>query len=138
MGSRYATDFINQTFYWLDYFHFQPIVHLQEEFPDIARYLQSLTTAAQPISGQPPAQPSQHQQEIVSEQLTTQLMDSVQGIMQRAEEEGRDPDQELRDAISKTVLDGVAKGHDLAAGESADAAHDSLQPKRQRLDEGTS
>lgn len=67
----------------------------------------------------------------MSEQLTTQLMDSVQEIMQRAEEEGRDPDQELKDAISKTVLDGVAKGHDLAAG---DAAHDSLQTKRQRLD----
>jgi len=65
-------------------------------------------------------------------------MDSVQEVMQRADEEGRDPDQELRDAISKTVLDGVARGHDLAAGESAGAAHDSLQPKRQRLDEGTS
>lgn len=66
-------------------------------------------------------------------------MDSVQEIMERAEIEGREPDEELRGAISRTVLDGVARGHDLAAGESADAADDdSLQLKRQRFNEGSS
>lgn len=53
--------------------------------------------------------------------------------MQRAEADGRDPDEELREIIGRTVLDGVARGHG-----SADAADDSSQPKRQRLEEGNS
>ena len=60
-------------------------------------------------------------------------MDSVQEIMERAEADGRDPDEELRDVISRTVL---ARGHDTAG--STGAVDDSSQPKRQRLDEGNS
>ncbi|KAF8625565.1 hypothetical protein AX15_005328 [Amanita polypyramis BW_CC] len=113
-----------------------PIEHLQEDFPDVANYLHSLTTSGASSNVEPSlAQPSQHQQEVVSERLTSQLLDSVQGIMQRAEAEGEDLDEELRQAISRTVLDGVATGYGMTAGEST-VDNESSPHKRQRHDEG--
>ncbi|KAK2462977.1 hypothetical protein APHAL10511_005029 [Amanita phalloides] len=104
-----------------------PPDHLQEEFPDVADYLRSLTSSSTRGS-----QPSQYQQELVSDQLTSQLMDSVQDIMQRAEQNGREPDDELRQAVSRVVLDGVTTGYNIAAGESTDATEESSRHKRQR------
>lgn len=45
-------------------------------------------------------------------------MASVADIMQRAEAEGRDPDDELRQAVSRTVLQGVVTGFEIS--ENAD------------------
>jgi hypothetical protein len=44
-------------------------------------------------------------------------MASVQDIMQRAEAEGRDPDEELRQVVSRTVLEGVVSGFGMTTGE---------------------
>jgi uncharacterized protein len=41
-------------------------------------------------------------------------MNSVQDIMDRAEREGRDPEEELRTAVSRTVLEGVATGYEMS------------------------
>ncbi|CAA7267157.1 unnamed protein product [Cyclocybe aegerita] len=59
--------------------------------------------------------PSQHAQNVATEQLTAALMASVQEIMQRAEAEGRDPDEELRELVSRTVLEGVVTGYGMGA-----------------------
>lgn len=40
--------------------------------------------------------------------------------MERSAREGTDPDEELREAVSKTVIEGVITGHEL--GEAANAA----------------
>jgi hypothetical protein len=41
-------------------------------------------------------------------------MDTVHNIMERAERDGTDPDEELRTAVSRAVLDGVATGYEMS------------------------
>ena len=94
----------------------QPIEHLREDFGDVANYLETTSTAS--ISA-PHNQPSQHSQHVASEQLTSALMASVQEIMQRAEAENRDPEEELRQAVSRTVLEGVVTGFEMSTEEEA-------------------
>ena len=45
-------------------------------------------------------------------------MQSVQEIMQRAEAEGRDPDNELRQLVGETVLAGIATGYSMSVESS--------------------
>lgn len=58
--------------------------------------------------------------------------------MERSERDGTDPDQELRAAVSRTVIDGVVAGFDLGEAANAprreDGGHD--EAKRPRMDEG--
>lgn len=99
-----------------------PIEHLSEDFPDVSNYLSSLpttapaalnTTTSPSTSNQTP---SQHAQNQISEHLTSSLLQNVQGIMQRAEDEGREPDEEeLRQAVGRTVLEGMLTGYGLGA-----------------------
>ncbi|KAF9791030.1 ankyrin repeat-containing domain protein [Thelephora terrestris] len=93
-----------------------PIEHLEEEFPAVAAYLRSISNSDQHIR----EQPSQHTQNIASEFLTSGLLSTVQEIMERSEREGTDPDEELRAAVGRTVIDGVITGFDL--GEAANAS----------------
>lgn len=44
---------------------------------------------------------------------------TVHEIMERSERDGTDPDEELRAAVSRTVIEGVVTGFDL--GEAANA-----------------
>ncbi|KAL1662697.1 ankyrin repeat-containing domain protein [Schizophyllum commune] len=127
-----------------------PIDHLREDFEEVATFLEGL------VSGQangaptnsnattiplPPAphlqqQPSQHSQNAASEALTSNLMASVQDIMARAEAEGREPDEdELRAAVSRTVLEGVVQGFDMS--EADNGAREESAEKRQRGDGGS-
>ncbi|KAI0314614.1 hypothetical protein OF83DRAFT_1063551, partial [Amylostereum chailletii] len=95
-----------------------PAEHLEEDFPQVARYLASLDAPASqstPSGSIVAPQPSQHHQEIASEQLTSSLMNTVHGIMTRAEADGHDPEDELRAAVSRTVLEGVAAGYGMGA-----------------------
>ncbi|TFK40312.1 ankyrin repeat-containing domain protein [Crucibulum laeve] len=120
-----------------------PIEHLSEDFGEVANYLQTLTTTTTTSSApgaQSPNHPSQHSQNAASEQLTSALMASVQEIMERAEAEGRDPDEELRQVVSRTVLDGVATGYAMTedtsirdAGRAREDPDDSPS-KRSRMD----
>ncbi|KAF9223861.1 hypothetical protein BS17DRAFT_704475 [Gyrodon lividus] len=100
-----------------------PIEHLQEDFPDVAAFLQSHLNASSlspsgAITSDP--QPSQHLQNAVSETLTSSLMQSVHDIMQRAEAEGTNPDEELRAAVSQTVFEGVLTGYEMSTRDGAD------------------
>jgi hypothetical protein len=54
--------------------------------------------------------------------------------MERAEAEGRDPEQELRQAVERTVLQGVAQGFQLS---ESSAAPEGPDVKRSRTDDGT-
>ncbi|EGN98703.1 hypothetical protein SERLA73DRAFT_89676 [Serpula lacrymans var. lacrymans S7.3] len=91
-----------------------PIDHLHDDFPQVAAYLRSLSP--HPPSPPHPTHhqlPSQHHQNIASEVLTTSLMQSVQHIIQRADAEARNPDDDLRQAVSRTVFEGVLAGYEM-------------------------
>lgn len=54
--------------------------------------------------------------------------------MHRAESEGMDPDEALREAVSRTVLEGVLTGFELSTQTSADNPNpDEQHSKRPRL-----
>ena len=108
----------------------------------MAAYLRSISN---PDQGQPRDdqqnihdQPSQHTQNAASELLTSELISSVQEIMERSEREGTNPDEELRAAVSRTVIGGVVTGFDLSEAANAarreDDGHDGA--KRPRTDGG--
>ncbi|KZT22368.1 ankyrin [Neolentinus lepideus HHB14362 ss-1] len=92
-----------------------PIDYLAEDFPEVSAYLQSLTTTTEcpDASASSSQQPSQHAQNLASENLTSSLLVSAHEIMQRAEAEGRDPEEELRRVVGQTVLEGMATGYGL-------------------------
>ncbi|KAG5638896.1 hypothetical protein H0H81_008955 [Sphagnurus paluster] len=96
-----------------------PIEHLSDDFPAVAAFLQAHLSASASAStttataAPAPAPPSQHQQNAASEQLTSALLADVEDIMARAAAEGRDPDPELRAAVSRTVLEGVVQGFQM-------------------------
>ncbi|KAG9314879.1 hypothetical protein JVU11DRAFT_3981 [Chiua virens] len=111
-----------------------PIDHLIEDFPDVAAYLHSrLHPSAPPPVPSPDPQPSQHSQNAASETLTSNLIQSVSDIMQRAEAEGRDPDEELRGAVNRTVLEGVLAGYDLSNQDHTDSDTEDQLSKRPRM-----
>ncbi|KIJ12821.1 hypothetical protein PAXINDRAFT_177119 [Paxillus involutus ATCC 200175] len=100
-----------------------PIEHLEEDFPDIATFLQSQsnTSSVNPAAAMTSdLQPSQHLQNAASDTLTSSLIQSVHDIMQRAEAEGTNPDQALRAAVSRTVLEGVLAGYEMSTRDDAD------------------
>jgi hypothetical protein len=83
---------------------------------------------------QPTTLPSQHSQDAASEQLTSSLMSSVQQIMERAQAEGRDPEEELRQVVSRTVFEGVLTGFEMSTDTSS--TDDAPSSKRPRTDDG--
>lgn len=98
----------------------QPIEHLSEDFMPVAEYLQSVSNQANPASagGTAGVQPSQHSQNAASEHLTSALMESARSILERAEAEGTDPDQELHQAVTRAVLTGVVTGYEMSTEDS--------------------
>ncbi|KAI6116885.1 hypothetical protein EV401DRAFT_2058038 [Pisolithus croceorrhizus] len=100
-----------------------PADHLEEDFPDVAAFLSEI-----PIS-----QPSQHQQDAASETLTLALMQSVQDIMRWAETDDTDPDEELRQAVSRAVLEGVLAGYEMS-NQQGQSEQDSESFKRPRTE----
>ena len=64
-------------------------------------------------------------------------MHSVRGIMERAEGEGRDLDEELRQVVGRTVLEGVIAGYEMTADSEATHTSEAGSPngvKRPRTD----
>ncbi|KAG8213402.1 hypothetical protein J3R82DRAFT_11902 [Butyriboletus roseoflavus] len=100
----------------------KPIEHLEEDFPHVTAFLQS---RLHPSARTSPADPrlSQHSQNAASETLTSNLIQSVSDIMQRAEAQGTDPDEQLRAVVSRTVLEGVATGYDLSTQDTPQDQH---------------
>ncbi|KAF4614216.1 hypothetical protein D9613_007755 [Agrocybe pediades] len=113
--------------------------HLTEDFPQIADYLRSTLDPSTVPLAQVAQSPSQHSQNVASEQLTSALMTSVEEIMRRAEAEGRDPEEDLRRLVSRTVLEGVATGFEMSIDDdtrrAGDGADDNNPTKRARTDD---
>jgi len=123
-----------------------PATSLEEEFPQVAAYLNSITATSldsqrgQPedrISTQPP---SQHSQEAASERLTSSLMSRLTVIAQNDRaEDGSHRDEELVQAVSRAVLDGLATGYTMTHEEDMETLDEDLQngdpgsAKRRRL-----
>ncbi|CAE6473495.1 unnamed protein product [Rhizoctonia solani] len=78
-----------------------PIEAVEEDFPDVAEYLRSKSSA--------PPQPRQQEQEheAASEELTSELIAQTEEIVARAEREGRDPHDEIAALVGRTVLGGM-------------------------------
>ena len=111
----------------------KPIDHLNEDYPQISDYLRSTLDPSILAPAHPPTLPSQHSQNAASEHLTSQLMSSVQEIMERAEAEGRDPEEELHQAVSRTVFEGVLTGFEMSTDPYSQDKDDSPS-KRPRTD----
>ncbi|KAI5982682.1 ankyrin repeat-containing domain protein [Pisolithus marmoratus] len=113
-----------------------PAEHLEEDFPDVAAFLRSQLTGHPVVpSDIPNSQPSQHQQDAASETLTSALIQSVQDIMQRAETDGTNPDGELRQVVSRAVLEGVLTGYEMSNRQDRQE-QDSASSKRFRSEGG--
>lgn len=54
-------------------------------------------------------------------------MNTVQDIMERAERDGTDPDEALRAAVGRTVLEGVVTGYEMSE-DTSDRRDGSPQP----------
>lgn len=63
-------------------------------------------------------------------------MARVQDIMERAEAEGREPDEELRAAVGSTVIEGMLAGYSMGAQgeEDARAEREADEVKRPRTE----
>ncbi|KAG8713399.1 hypothetical protein FRC08_013293 [Ceratobasidium sp. 394] len=79
-----------------------PAEAVEEDFPDVAAYIRSKSSLPLP----PP--PAQDAQDVVSEEMTAALIAETEEIIARAEREGRDPHDELTQAVGRTVLGGMA------------------------------
>ncbi|KAI9061046.1 ankyrin [Trametes sanguinea] len=119
-----------------------PAQYLEEDHPEVAAYLEGLSsgggnsgsTLASPIEMH--EQPSQHAQNVASEHLTSSLIQSVQGIMERAEAEGREAsDEELREVVGRAVLQGMVTGYGMSQeGAQGREERDGDDVKRSRTD----
>lgn len=67
-------------------------------------------------------------------------MNSVQEIMERAEADGQDPEEQLRQLVSRTVLEGVVTGYEMSVDNESPRGgdvQDSTPSKRSRNDDNT-
>lgn len=118
----------------------QPVDHLAEDFPEVAEYLRTVifTSVSIPPATSNAPQLSHYAEERASERLTDSLMANAAEIMQRAEADGQDPEEQLRRLVSDAVLQGVVTGY--AMGETASSTsprgdETNLDSKRRRMDE---
>ena len=123
----------------------QPAQYLEdEEFPAVAAYLRSVGGDAAgngaTTSTEAHEQPSQHAQNVASENLTSSLLLSVQDVIRRAQAEGREvPEEELRQIVGRAVIEGVITGYGMgadAAGHDGPEERDGDDAKRPRMEGG--
>ncbi|KAG9016642.1 hypothetical protein FRB90_002709 [Tulasnella sp. 427] len=114
-----------------------PVDRLEEDAPEVSEYLRSLETTTSPDGPREGTQslpPSQFATDQAAEHLSSELISQVQGITERAERQGRDPDEELRRVVGDSLLASVRAGQGLS-GPSSTTADDNDTAKRARLDD---
>lgn len=108
----------------------QPAASLEEDFPQVADYLNSLTaTLADSHDGEPENRDSsqllsQLSQEAASERLTSSLISQLSDLAQNepvGDESHRD--EELRQVVGQVVLEGLVTGYTMANGGTDSATH---------------
>ncbi|KAI0288003.1 ankyrin repeat-containing domain protein [Russula brevipes] len=128
---------------WRNHEGLTPAASLEEDFPQVAAYLISVTVQDGPSQDRVFNQsPSQHSQEAASERLTSSLMNRLRVIAEN-ESAGDDEshrDEELRQAVCHTVLQGMATGYTMANGDDLetpdrDQNGGADSTKRRRLDQ---
>ncbi|KAG9089245.1 hypothetical protein FRC07_012375 [Ceratobasidium sp. 392] len=76
----------------------QPAEATEEDYPEVSAYIRSKSSLPQPSA----------RDEEASEEMTAALIAETEEIITRAEREGRDPHDELTQAVGRTVLGGMA------------------------------
>lgn len=124
----------------------QPAEALFEDHPEPAVYLQSLlvgngsasvplaVTSSTTATTADPTRPSEFQAEQLSTRISETLMEETNEIMQRAEREGRDPEDELREAVSRAVLQGWGGINRAETGDDGQAGDEAPDSKRSRAE----
>lgn len=112
-----------------------PAQHLEDEFPVIAEFLRTGK-----VSERQDTELSEFAKQQVTEHLTEEMMQSVADIMERAEKDGRDPEEELAELVRRTVLQSLGAGAQLSDEQAAtshkgDAEKDDIPVKRQRRED---
>jgi uncharacterized protein len=108
---------------------------LEDEFPVIAEFLRTGK-----VSETEDTEPSEFAKQQITEQLTDQMMESVAEIMERAEREGRDPEEELAELVKRTVLQSLGAGAQLSNDQATtshrdDEGNDDTSAKRQKRED---
>ncbi len=106
----------------------QPAASLEEDFPQVADFLNSLTaTLTDSHDGEPENRDSsqlQRSQEAASERLTSSLMSQLSDLAQNepiGDESHRD--EELRQAVSHVVLESLVTGYTMTNGGTNSTTH---------------
>lgn len=81
----------------------------------------------------PVPQPSEYYTEQASEHLSAELIERAREVMERADREGRDPEQELLQVVGDAVLGGMRAGQEWSQQVTTENSGD--DNKRARLDE---
>jgi len=111
----------------------QPAASLEEDFPQVADYLNSLTaTLADSSDGELENRSSsqllsQRSQEAASESLTSSLMSQLSDLAQNepmGDESHRD--EQLRQAVGHVVLESLVTGYTMASGDANSTTHTHL------------
>jgi len=111
----------------------QPAASLEDDFPQVAGYLNSLTaTLADSHDGEPENRESsqllsQRSQEAASERLTSSLMSQLSDLAQN-EPVGNESrrDEVLRQAVGDVVLESLVTGYTMASGGTNSTTHTHL------------
>ncbi|KAG8743386.1 hypothetical protein FRC12_015061 [Ceratobasidium sp. 428] len=80
-----------------------PAEATEEDFPEVAAYIRSKSSLPQP-----PPEVESSAQDQAPEEMTAALIAETEEIITRAEREGRDPHDELTQAVGRTILGGMA------------------------------
>lgn len=115
----------------------QPAQHLTEDFPAIARFL--LGNSEDKEDGAQNEELSEYAKEQLTDKMTDQVMSAVEEIMTRAEAGGYNPDDEIAELISKTVIDAL-EARDNILSEEAEVQNSTTEDdqranKKQKTDE---
>ena len=110
---------------------------LEEEFPEVADYLRSLAepstqAEAQALAARPP-EASPYFNDRTADYLTSDLIAQSQAIIERANAEGRDPEEELQRLVGDTMMASFRAGQE--SGNPVTANNGDSPSKHPKLDE---
>lgn len=107
----------------------QPAASLEEDFPQVANFLNSLTATLSDSHGSEPENRdnrllSQRSQELASERLTSSLMSQLSHLAQNEPiGDGSQRDEQLRQAVGYVVLESLVAGYTMSNGGSDSTMH---------------
>ncbi|KAG8916798.1 hypothetical protein FRC00_014385 [Tulasnella sp. 408] len=113
-----------------------PVDRLEEDAPEVSEYLRSLSSAEIPDAssgGTQSQSASQFATDQAAELLSSELISQVKEIMERAEREGVDPEEELKKVVGDSLLATIRTGQGMS-GPNDSSAENTDTSKRARLE----